>query len=346
MGVSWLSGAHGALLRPIGREAGFASDRSRRGQRVRDALAGAEVHLVGRLAVERRVGERPAPARPHRVAPLCRRKDVKTEQFSPGRAPLATQHLRGRLPLRLRADRRIHLRLAPPRATRLEGHRDRRRRRGGVSISPESRATRPRHATLPSRVARRRARGRRQISRVVRASSLDPSGARRRIPSSERGGRHSPAARAQSARVENTPQLPSSNGVMDLSRNAWNLCGTPRSAWASLPPVCGAGRVPADAAGFEGEFPEKARGGSRWKHGREVHRVGSSDAVACGRPPVSRGPRADSVALPRAGRGRDLLEPVLGQHVWVSGVSHWRGRSPGDVAGGGRPPYRRVLRRP
>jgi hypothetical protein len=40
--VSWLYGADGGLLRPIGRDAGLTSDRSRRGQRVRDVRAGAE----------------------------------------------------------------------------------------------------------------------------------------------------------------------------------------------------------------------------------------------------------------------------------------------------------------
>ena len=57
MGVSWLSGADGALLRPVDRESRAVGDISRGGERVRDVLAGAEVHLVGRLAPERRVGE-------------------------------------------------------------------------------------------------------------------------------------------------------------------------------------------------------------------------------------------------------------------------------------------------
>ena len=57
MGVSWLSGADGALLRSVDRESRAAGDISRGGERVRDVLAGAEVHLVGRLAPERRVGE-------------------------------------------------------------------------------------------------------------------------------------------------------------------------------------------------------------------------------------------------------------------------------------------------
>jgi hypothetical protein len=93
MVVPWLSGAHGALLRAVGREAGLASDRPRRGDRARDVRAGAEVHLVGRLAAARRVGVRPAVARPHRVAPSCRRKDVEAEHFSPGRARLGPARL-------------------------------------------------------------------------------------------------------------------------------------------------------------------------------------------------------------------------------------------------------------